>query len=285
MKSIHRCQPTQCLLRISVLAAALWISAGCGWRTNLSYGDSSTATDGAGGAKDSKNDSKNDTNTAGTSDSSADLPSANPDIGMGGSIAGSGGSSVLGSGGAGGRPDGGGDAAGGSPDGGRDAGGGSLDGGRDTGRDSSMGDLADAGRDRPSDSGFDIALDGRVDALIDGRPDVRLSDARDARVTSDTPGVLKLVAGKVGGPGKQDGVGTAAQFVGPWAVTSDGAANLFVADRSNHTIRKIAIATGTVTTLAGSPGLRGSSDGTGSCSAICLAHGRGLRRLWQLVRR
>jgi len=105
-----------------------------------------------------------------------------------------------------------------------------------------------------------------VDAQIDGRSDGRLNDARDASDSSDTPGVLKLVAGKVGGPGKQDGVGTAAQFVGPWAVTSDGAGNLFVADRSNNTIRKIAIATGAVTTLAGSPGLSGSSEGTGTAA-------------------
>jgi hypothetical protein len=47
-------------------------------------------------------------------------------------------------------------------------------------------------------------------------------------------------------------------------VASDGAGNLFVADRENETIRQVVIATGAVTTLAGSPGLDGTADGTGA---------------------
>jgi len=37
-----------------------------------------------------------------------------------------------------------------------------------------------------------------------------------------------------------------------------------VADTSNSTIRKVVIATGVVTTLAGSAGIKGSTDGTGT---------------------
>jgi hypothetical protein len=45
-------------------------------------------------------------------------------------------------------------------------------------------------------------------------------------------------------------------------VALDGDGNIYVADRSNHTIRKIT-PDGIVSTLAGSPGLKGSDDGMG----------------------
>ncbi len=54
--------------------------------------------------------------------------------------------------------------------------------------------------------------------------------------------------------GDADGTGTAAQFFLPADVTTDGAGNLYVADTDNHTIRKIVIATGAVTTVAGVAG-------------------------------
>jgi sugar lactone lactonase YvrE len=84
---------------------------------------------------------------------------------------------------------------------------------------------------------------------------------------------LSLVAGALGGPGFADGVGAAARLSGPRAVASDGAGNLFVADSNNNTIRKVVIATGEVTTLAGSPGPTGSTDGTGADARFYLPLG------------
>jgi hypothetical protein len=77
-------------------------------------------------------------------------------------------------------------------------------------------------------------------------------------------GVVTTFAGTAGESGISDGTGTDARFSGPAGITSDGAGNLFVADNGNHTIRKIVIATGVVTTFAGSPGAAGSTDGTGT---------------------
>ena len=46
-------------------------------------------------------------------------------------------------------------------------------------------------------------------------------------------------------------------------MASDGADHVFVADTGNSTIHQIDIATGVVTTLAGSKGIWGGADGTG----------------------
>ena len=46
-------------------------------------------------------------------------------------------------------------------------------------------------------------------------------------------------------------------------IATDGT-NLYVTDSGNHTIRKIVIATGSVSTLAGGAGNSGSADGAGS---------------------
>jgi hypothetical protein len=67
-----------------------------------------------------------------------------------------------------------------------------------------------------------------------------------------------------GPEGSADGTGAGARFSGPSGIASDGAGNLFVADSGNHTIRKVVIATGAVTTFAGSAGKIGSADGTGA---------------------
>jgi hypothetical protein len=63
--------------------------------------------------------------------------------------------------------------------------------------------------------------------------------------------------------GSQDGTGTAARFYYPYGITTDGT-SLYVTDSFNHTIRKVVIATGAVTTLAGTAGSIGSTDGTGA---------------------
>ncbi|MEQ1525509.1 MAG: hypothetical protein ABL902_08360 [Gallionella sp.] len=53
--------------------------------------------------------------------------------------------------------------------------------------------------------------------------------------------------------GSADGTGSAASFNFSLGITSDKT-NLYVADSVNHTIRQIVIATGVVSTLAGTAG-------------------------------
>src|SRR5262249_29425021 len=75
---------------------------------------------------------------------------------------------------------------------------------------------------------------------------------------------LRLIAGAPGGLGTADDLGPDARFAAPASIVGDGHGNLYVADTFNHAIRKIVLATGAVTTLAGWPGRPGFTDGTGA---------------------
>jgi len=78
-------------------------------------------------------------------------------------------------------------------------------------------------------------------------------------------GTVTMLAGTAGVAGHDDGAGTAATFNQPTGITTDGI-NLFVSDSGNNTIRKIVIATGVVTTLAGTPGTVGADNGVGAAA-------------------
>ncbi len=87
------------------------------------------------------------------------------------------------------------------------------------------------------------------------------------RQVSNPGGAVTTVAGVAGGPGSTDSTGTDAKFRTPSAVTLDAAgANLYVADTGNQTIRQVTIPGAVVTTLAGSPQVRGTVDGTGNAA-------------------
>lgn len=88
------------------------------------------------------------------------------------------------------------------------------------------------------------------------------SDANVIRKMVIATGAMSVFAGS-GEASSDNGVGVNASFRRPQGITTDGI-NLYVADTYSNTIRKIVIATGMVTTLAGAPGRAGSFDGKGT---------------------
>jgi sugar lactone lactonase YvrE len=79
-------------------------------------------------------------------------------------------------------------------------------------------------------------------------------------------GMVSVVAGRTG-DGTNDGVGRVAGFDAPEAMTVEPAGSVIIADTGNHTIRRVAL-DGTVTTIAGTAGVAGSSDGPGTTRAL-----------------
>jgi NHL repeat len=91
-------------------------------------------------------------------------------------------------------------------------------------------------------------------------------------------GVLSLkntvstFAGRAGQAGADDGNANRASFDSPKGITTDGV-SLYLADLNNHTIRKIDIESGYVSTLAGMAGKKGSNDGKGAAARFNRPYG------------
>jgi hypothetical protein len=101
---------------------------------------------------------------------------------------------------------------------------------------------------------------------VDKSGNVYVADASNHVIRKITSGgVVSTLAGKIGHPGSADGTGSAARFNYPCGVCVDGSGTVYVADSSNHVIRKITSG-GVVSTLAGKAGFDGSENGTGSAA-------------------
>jgi sugar lactone lactonase YvrE len=104
--------------------------------------------------------------------------------------------------------------------------------------------------------------------VLDGAGNLYVADTNNNTIRKITPGgVVTTFAGSTGMAGSADGIGAAARFNSPGGLAIDGAGNLYLADSANHTIRKITPGAA-VTTLAGTPGVAGSHDGTGSAATF-----------------
>lgn len=97
----------------------------------------------------------------------------------------------------------------------------------------------------------------------DNAGDLYVADS--ATIRKILPGGGVTIFAGSGRLGTADGHGTTAEFNHPFALATDSAGNVYVADTNNDTIRKITPA-GDVTTIAGAAGVIGSSDGMGAAA-------------------
>jgi sugar lactone lactonase YvrE len=112
--------------------------------------------------------------------------------------------------------------------------------------------------------GGTIEFNQPEDVAVDSAGNVYVADSGNNTIRKITGQVSSTIAGVAGASGTNDGVGSAALFNFPSAVAVDSAGNLYVADQNNCTIRKLKLSGGnwTVSTIAGSGGIKGNVDGT-----------------------
>ncbi len=101
---------------------------------------------------------------------------------------------------------------------------------------------------------------------VDTAGNIYVGDTFNDTIRKITPGgAVTTLAGVAGSVGSSDGSAAAARFSAPTALTVDTSGNLFVDDTNNETIRRVR-PNGFVTTVGGSPGLAGSTDGSGAAA-------------------
>ena len=101
---------------------------------------------------------------------------------------------------------------------------------------------------------------------LDVSGNLYVSDCYNQTIRKITPaGLVSTLAGASGISGSSNGAGITARFNYPEGLAVDSTGNIYVADSQNYTIRAITPG-GSVTTLAGAPGVSGTVDGIGSAA-------------------
>jgi hypothetical protein len=108
---------------------------------------------------------------------------------------------------------------------------------------------------------------------VDTNGNVYVGDSGNNTIRVVTPGgAVTTIAGLGGSAGFADGTGSLARFNTPFGVVVGSDGNVFVADSSNFTIRKVTPG-GVVSTVAGVPGGSGTNNGTGSATRFYFPDG------------
>ena len=123
-------------------------------------------------------------------------------------------------------------------------------------------------------TGGSARFDNPNGVALDAATNIYVADFNNDAIRKITPdGMVMTIAGNPSitnsrgvVPGTNDGTGSGARFNGPNGLAVDKATNIYVADASNNTIRKVSPVGSNwmVTTLAGLPRAIGFADGTGN---------------------
>lgn len=128
--------------------------------------------------------------------------------------------------------------------------------------------LAGQAKDRGSanGSGPGARFDSPNALTVDGAGQVYVADTGNHTIRQISPaGQVTTLAGQPGSPGSADGSALKAKFNQPSGASVGAAGHVYVGDYGNHTVRRI-LPDGTVTTLAGTAGQRGTNDGVGAAA-------------------
>jgi sugar lactone lactonase YvrE len=122
------------------------------------------------------------------------------------------------------------------------------------------------------------ALNAPFDAAFDSAGNLYIPDFANHRVrrVDAATGVISTIAGTgTAGFSGDGGPATAARLNGPVSVVVDGSGNLYITDANNFRIRRVNLATGVISTIAGNGSNSTSGDG-GAATAAALNEARGI---------
>lgn len=125
------------------------------------------------------------------------------------------------------------------------------------------------GRGSIDANGVNARFNSVTSIVLDASNNMYVADQMNFTIRKITPaGDVTTIAGKAGEYGHTDGIGANARFSSPYGLAIDAASTfLYVGDHANDVVRKIELATGMVTTIAGN-GQPTSIDGRGLQAGI-----------------
>jgi len=116
-------------------------------------------------------------------------------------------------------------------------------------------------------TGTAASFNGPAAVAVDASGNIYVADSQNNLIRKITSGGVVTTFAGSGNIGTSDGTGTAASFNTPSGIVIDASGNLYIADTGNSLIRKITSA-GVVTTIAGSVGNPGFTNGTGTAATF-----------------
>jgi sugar lactone lactonase YvrE len=105
---------------------------------------------------------------------------------------------------------------------------------------------------------------------VDGSDNVYIADTYNHVIRQVKSGTINTIAGigQRGGYSGDGGPATAAQLYYPYGVAADGPGNVFIADTYNCRIREVSVATGVISTVAGTGSCAYTGDGPATEEAV-----------------